>query len=445
MGKKLSNNTVWPKKSYAWFVTIILLITYTVSFIDRAIINFLYDPIKKDLGLSETEMGYIGGYAFAFSYILLSLPVGRIVDKFNRIFVLIFGVVLWSFATAAHGFSRDYYSLFISRSGVGAGEASVTPAAWSIIADLFRPEDRAFPMSFYLMRPYVVQGIALFFGAFIAQIFVEPVHYLGITFQPWQMTFILVAIPGIFIAIILFFMRDPKRQNKEENINTNYTFKDVLNYIKNNFIPYFTLLIGAALIVILLYAYQFQIPTYIYRVHGWDLSKIGYQFGLVTILSGCLGVLSGPILEKYFAKRGFVNSWIFVFLISSGFLAIVAPMIFYFLTDVYFFSLSLVLVCMFFVGFFITLPMSVFALALQKITPSQFRGSIAGIYVFVMNIFGLTFGYNITPYFTEFIFKNDNLINLSLGATFLIFGPLSFLIFLFGRNAFNKALLENNN
>ena len=120
-------------------------------------------------------------------------------------------------------------------------------------------------------------------------------------------------------------------------------------------------------------------------------------------------------------------------------------MIFYFLTDVYFFSLSLVLVCMFFVGFFITLPMSVFALALQKITPSQFRGSIAGIYVFVMNIFGLTFGYNITPYFTEFIFKNDNLINLSLGATFLIFGPLSFLIFLFGRNTFNKALLENNN
>ena len=163
------------KKSYAWFVTIILLITYTVSFIDRAIINFLYDPIKKDLGLSETEMGYIGGYAFAFSYILLSLPVGRIVDKFNRIFVLIFGVVLWSFATAAHGFSRDYYSLFISRSGVGAGEASVTPAAWSIIADLFRPEDRAFPMSFYLMGPYVGQGIALFFGAFIAQIFVEPV------------------------------------------------------------------------------------------------------------------------------------------------------------------------------------------------------------------------------------------------------------------------------
>ena len=105
----MSDNTVWPKKSYAWFVTIILLITYTVSFIDRAIINFLYDPIKKDLGLSETEMGYIGGYAFAFSYILLSLPVGRIVDKFNRIFVLIFGVVLWSFATAAHGFSRDYY------------------------------------------------------------------------------------------------------------------------------------------------------------------------------------------------------------------------------------------------------------------------------------------------------------------------------------------------
>jgi len=442
----MSDQINWPNKNYAWFLTILLLITYTVSFIDRAMINFLFDPIKKDLGLSETEMGYIGGYAFAVSYILLSLPVGRIVDKFNRIFVLIFGIVLWSLATAAHGFSKDYYSLFVARSGVGAGEASVTPAAWSIIADLFKPEERAFPMSFYLMGPYIGQGIALFFGAMIAEIFIEPVVYFGIIFQPWQMTFILVAIPGIFIALILFFIADPKRQNKKnETIEENNNFSDVMKYMQDNLVAYFSLLIGAAFIVILLYAYQFQVPTYISRIYGWDYSKIGYQFGLVTILSGCFGVLSGPILQRYFSKKGFVNSWILVFLISSSFLGIFAPMIFYFLNDFYFLSISSILFGMSLIGFFITLPMSVFALALQQITPSRYRGSISGIYVFVMNIFGLTLGYNITPYFTEFVYQNDNLINLSLASTFIIFGPLSFLVFLLGRNSFNTALSQNNN
>ena len=151
----MSDQSLWPNKKYAWFLTTILLITYTVSFIDRAMINLLIDPIRDDLALSDIQMGQILGPGFMISYILFSLPVGRMVDKFNRIAVLIGGILLWSIATAAHGFSSDYYSLFVSRSGVGAGEAAVTPASWSIIADLFRPEERAFPMSFYLMGPYI--------------------------------------------------------------------------------------------------------------------------------------------------------------------------------------------------------------------------------------------------------------------------------------------------
>ena len=139
----MSEEINWPGKKYAWFFTTLLLITYTVSFIDRAMINLLIDPIRSDLKLSDIQMGQILGPGFMISYILFSLPVGRMVDKFNRIAVLIGGIVLWSIATAAHGFSSDYYSLFVSRAGVGAGEAAVTPASWSIIADLFRPEERA--------------------------------------------------------------------------------------------------------------------------------------------------------------------------------------------------------------------------------------------------------------------------------------------------------------
>ena len=171
----MNDQTSWPSKNYAWFFTTLLLITYTVSFIDRAMINLLIDPIRSDLGLSDIQMGQILGPGFMISYILFSLPVGRMVDKFNRIAVLIGGILLWSIATAAHGFSNDYYSLFVSRAGVGAGEAAVTPASWSIIADLFRPEERAFPMSFYLMGPYIGQGLALLFGGLVIQLYTVPI------------------------------------------------------------------------------------------------------------------------------------------------------------------------------------------------------------------------------------------------------------------------------
>ena len=201
----MSDQSLWPSKRYAWFLTTILLISYTVSFIDRAMINLLIDPIRSDLKLTDIQMGQILGPGFMISYILFSLPIGRMVDKFNRIFVLIGGILLWSIATAAHGFSSDYYSLFVSRAGVGAGEAAVTPASWSIIADLFRPEDRAFPMSFYLMGPYIGQGLALLFGGLVIQLYTVPVEILGFTLQPWQMIFLLIAIPGFILSFGLAF------------------------------------------------------------------------------------------------------------------------------------------------------------------------------------------------------------------------------------------------
>ncbi|MDC0432536.1 MFS transporter [Hyphomicrobiales bacterium] len=434
----MSDQSLWPSKRYAWFLTTILLISYTVSFIDRAMINLLIDPIRSDLKLTDIQMGQILGPGFMISYILFSLPIGRMVDKFNRIFVLIGGILLWSIATAAHGFSSDYYSLFVSRAGVGAGEAAVTPASWSIIADLFRPEDRAFPMSFYLMGPYIGQGLALLFGGLVIQLYTVPVEFLGFTLQPWQMIFILIAIPGFILSFGLAFLADPQRKgiiNKEKQKDE--SFVDVVAYIKSKFSAYFTLMIAASFIVVLLYTFQAWVPTYIARVHGWDLSRVGYLFGIVTLISGSLGVLSGPVLERFLDRRGFKNSTHAVFLISASTLAVIPPLTFLFVTE------DFILPGMFVISFFITLPMACFASGLQKMTPQNYRGSISGLYVFIMNIVGLSLGPTVVPFFTSVIFQDDMSINLALSYTFLIFGPISFAIFFLGRKSLNKALLDN--
>ena len=434
----MSDQSLWPSKRYAWFLTTILLISYTVSFIDRAMINLLIDPIRSDLKLTDIQMGQILGPGFMISYILFSLPIGRMVDKFNRIFVLIGGILLWSIATAAHGFSSDYYSLFVSRAGVGAGEAAVTPASWSIIADLFRPEDRAFPMSFYLMGPYIGQGLALLFGGLVIQLYTVPVEILGFTLQPWQMIFLLIAIPGFVLSFGLAFLADPQRKgiiNKEKQKDE--SFVDVIAYIKSKFFAYFTLMVAASFIVVLLYTFQAWVPTYIARVHGWDLSRVGYLFGIVTLISGSLGVLSGPVLERFLDRRGFKNSTHAVFLISASTLAVIPPLTFLFVTE------DFILPGMFVISFFITLPMACFASGLQKMTPQNYRGSISGLYVFIMNIVGLSLGPTVVPFFTSVIFQDDMSINLALSYTFLIFGPISFAIFFLGRKSLNKALLDD--
>jgi MFS family permease len=196
-------------------------------------------------------------------------------------------------------------------------------------------------------------------------------------------------------------------------------------------------MVAASFIVALLYTFQAWVPTYIARIHGWDLSRVGYLFGIVTLISGSLGVLFGPVLERFLDRKGFKNSTHAVFLISASTLAVIPALIFISVPE------SLVLPGMFIISFFITLPMACFASGLQKMTPQNYRGSISGLYVFVMNIVGLSLGPTVVPFFTSVVFQSDMSINLALSYTFLIFGPLSFAIFFLGRKSLNEALLSN--
>ena len=127
--------------------------------------------------------------------------------------MLIGGIIIWSVATAACGLSKNSWQLVISRSGVGAGEAALTPASWSIISDLFPIEKRSFPMSIYLMVPYIGQGLYLLFGAQILRIYNEPVTlFESIIVQPWQIIFLIIAVPGVILGLFMFALKDPVRK-----------------------------------------------------------------------------------------------------------------------------------------------------------------------------------------------------------------------------------------
>ena len=436
MGKKLSNSSSWPKPIYAWFFTSILLFAYIISFIDSQMINYLVVPIKEDMGLTDFEISFIQGWGFVLAYVIFSIPFGRIVDKVNRVRVLIGGIVIWSVATAACGFSKNSWQLVLSRSGVGAGEAALTPASWSIISDLFPVERRSFPMSIYLMGPYIGQGLSLLFGAQILRIYNEPVTLLeSIIIQPWQIIFLIIAVPGIILGLFMFTLKDPERKegltgDREEN----ESIKEVFSYVIKNIGAYMPLLVGSAFIIVLLYGLQSWVPTFLHRIHGWEHTRIGDQYGLVALFAGSLGVISGPVFERYLTKLNFNPPIIILCIITSVALTIFGPITFLALNS------EFVLIGIFITSFFITFPLALFATSLQNITPNQYRGVVSGLYVFTVNIVGYGLGPMVVAFFTDKVFKSEMAIDLSMATMFLICGPISFFIFYFGRKPFSRAL-----
>ena len=137
----------------SWWALIVLTATYTFSFIDRQIINLLVDPIRTDLSLSDSQVSFLQGLAFVLPYVILSIPLGRIVDRANRIRVLVIGILVWTIGCVTCGLAKNFWQLGLARMGVGAGEASVTPASWSLLADYFPENKRALPVSIFLMGP----------------------------------------------------------------------------------------------------------------------------------------------------------------------------------------------------------------------------------------------------------------------------------------------------
>ncbi|MBI3427463.1 MAG: MFS transporter [Acidobacteria bacterium] len=154
---------------YAWYVALVLMLCNTLSFIDRQILGLLVDPIKQDLRVSDTQMGLLQGLAFGIFYTLLGMPMGRIVDRGNRRQLVAAGIFCWSLMTAACALARGFGTLFAARMGVGVGEATLSPSAFSLLSDYFPKERLATALSIFSMGVFFGSGLALIVGGLSAR------------------------------------------------------------------------------------------------------------------------------------------------------------------------------------------------------------------------------------------------------------------------------------
>ncbi|MFN4113755.1 MAG: spinster family MFS transporter [Sphingomonadaceae bacterium] len=197
---------------YSWYVLGVLVVVYILNFVDRQIISILAVDIKRDLDLTDSDMGFLGGAAFAVFYALFGIPLGRLADNWNRVRLLSIGLALWSTMTALSGFARDQLTLTLARMGVGIGEATASPTAYSLISDYFPKRQRATAIAIYSSGLYIGGGISLFIGAEIVQGWNAAYPASGpLGLVGWQAAFLAVGVPGILVALWVSSLREPVR------------------------------------------------------------------------------------------------------------------------------------------------------------------------------------------------------------------------------------------
>ena len=204
-----------PASGYSWYVLGVLVVVYILNFIDRQILAILAVDIKRDLGLDDSDLGFLGGAAFAVFYALFGVPLGRLADRWHRVRLLTFGLMLWSTMTALSGFARNFTTLSLARMGVGVGEATASPTAYSLISDYFPARQRATALAIYSSGLYLGGGVSLLIGAKISQVWDAAYPEGGIGgLVGWQAAFLAVGLPGVLLALWVASLREPARDAK---------------------------------------------------------------------------------------------------------------------------------------------------------------------------------------------------------------------------------------
>lgn len=419
-----ATDAAYPRAAYAWYVVAVLTLLYVFSFLDRYTLALLVEPMKRDLQISDTQMSLLMGFSFAIFYALFGLPLGRLADSRSRRTIIAVGCVAWSVTTAACGLAKSYWQLLLLRMGVGIGEATLSPAAYSLITDYFPKERLATAMSVYSMAIHIGTGLAFIFGgavvAFVASDAVANLPLIG-TIRPWQSVFLIVGLPGIALALLMYTVKEPvRRALRAPRPGSTSTvapvpLSEVWRYFAQNKATLICHSLGYTLST--LTSYTTWGPTLFIRKYGWTAAEAGIVYGLLTSVLGVVGILAGGRFADYLARRGYRDANM-----RLGLIATLA----WFPTGILFPLMpnGEWAVALFIPTYLVvSAPWGASAAALQQVVPDGMRGQASALYLLALNLVGLGLGPTAVALVTDYVFHDDQALNYSL----LIVGTVSHL------------------
>ena len=359
----------------ARYVLGLLFVVYVMNFIDRQILAILLDPIKQDLGVSDTAMGLLTGFAFALFYTVAGIPIARLADRGSRRTVIATGLALWSAMTAASGLARSFAQLALARVGVGIGEAAGTPPSHSLIADYFPPERRAAALGFYANGIYVGTMLAFLLGGWVA------------THFDWRTAFLIVGLPGLPLALLVRATVRELPRGASEAARADHAevpLGEVLRFLvaRRSFVR---IVLGSSLLSLTGYGMLVWGPAFLGRVHGMAPAEIGRWLGILIGVMGSGGAWLGGLLADRLGRgdarwtlRAPAIAMLAGLPFGAGFLLL--P------------SAGHALLC--FAPFYLLSNMHVGPVwsALQGISRLRMRATVSAVFQFILNLIGLGLG-----------------------------------------------------
>lgn len=289
--------------AYRWYVVILLLGVFILSYFDRFILSLLIEPLKAAMKLDDFEVGLLLGPAFSTFHVLVAIPLGWFADRSNRTYLLLAGILIWCSSTVASGLVATFLPLFLMRLGLGLGEAVVSPCSVSIISDYFSRRERPRAISVYMAGPYLGAGLAFLLGGLIVGHLQKLGHVtwpLFGTLAPWQATFVLVGIPGFLFAGLMLSVKEPVRQ---ETTSERPAATAAFRYMGARWRGFGALITGSTCSFALSALALWNVPLFS-RVWGWGVAETGLVTGLFYFTAGPIGTALALWSQRWFDRRG---------------------------------------------------------------------------------------------------------------------------------------------
>ena len=383
----MSTSTAAPfTPAYRRYVLFILTGVYAFNFIDRQVLVILQEPIKAELGLSDTQLGLLTGLAFAALYVVLGLPIARYADKNNRKNVVSISLIVWSAMTALSGLAQNFIHLLLARIGVGVGEAGGSPPAHSIISDYYEPQKRATALSIYSTGVYIGVGLGFIIGGVIAKEY------------GWRIALLALGIPGMLYSLLVYFtVKKPTKglTDKDTSAKKDLSIMQVVS-----------LLFKKRTFVFIAFASGFQafgnygvgnwLPSFLSRLHGMPIDKIGITLGLIAAFCGGLGTFAGGYLTDKFQNRGI--KW-YCWIPALAILLNILPALYVFFGG----NLTIVIVMLSLSYFLSALYLGPSIAITHSLVPAEMRAFSSAVLFFILNAIGLGLGPLVVGFLSDYL------------------------------------------
>jgi MFS family permease len=410
--------------------------------LNNGVMTLLVEPVKRDLALTDLEISYLLGLSVMLFHVLIGIPAAGLVDRYNRKWLMMVSIGVWSAATAACGLAQTFWQFFASRVGIGTGESINGPLSYSLLADYFPPDKLHRAITIYNVGLQGGTALSLLLGAFLIHILagLPTIHVplLG-NVRDWQLVFVVTGLIGVPLALLVTTLVEPARRHSAagtEAAPRGPTLIDVLKYLFAKRRVYAPIFVGLCLTSLHLFGLAAWNAAFYSRTYGWKPATVGLYAGLVN-LGLALPALAGAVwCNEFFRKRGHLDADMRV--LALGFTSAAPFMILAPLMPSPWLALTLSGIG----SAFMLLAAPSLNSAMQIVTPNEMRGRVTALYMFTMFAVGGSLGPTYFAFLTQHVWGEERLLNYTIATSAAFVFPVASLIYWAGVRPYRARVLE---